>query len=331
MPANRKKSTSHYDLIAKFESQTIMFPEFDHAYKRIKDLLDYYRESGHQKSLVILGDTGTGKSTLCKLIGEEYPSLTRDNRDIVPVLYISLPENPTPSAVVSTGLQVLHDPAPFHGTTPARTHRLLTLMKQCGVEFTLVDEIQQTLDRSRAPGLYKVGDWIKNLFDASGKPMALFGAPRSKLLLQTNEQLRRRFSSTFTLENMGITTAAEIEDFVGLVATLNDNLPVKCSLDLQSYEVLERLHCATDGRISYLIKLFSGGLERALRGAMTTIDVGILEQTFSEEIWDEGIGALNPFNPNFCFRRLDKAGEPFFSGLAGEKGPVKNRSKRRDI
>lgn len=55
MSANREKSTSHYDLIAKFESQTIMFPEFDHAYNRIKDLLYCYRETGRQKSLVILG------------------------------------------------------------------------------------------------------------------------------------------------------------------------------------------------------------------------------------------------------------------------------------
>ncbi|KGR99320.1 TniB family NTP-binding protein [Burkholderia sp. ABCPW 111] len=330
MSIDRKNINSHYDLIAKFEAETIMFPQFDYAYNRIKDLLDFYRKTGRQKSLVVLGDTGTGKSTLCKLIGEEYPLFTRDDRDIVPVLYISLPENPTPSAVVSTGLEILHDPAPFHGTTPARTYRLLTLMKQCGVEFILVDEIQQTLDRTRAPGLYKVGDWIKNLFDASGKPMVLLGATRSKLLLQTNEQLRRRFSATFILENMGIATDHEIEDFVGLVATLNDNLPVKCSLNIQSYEALERLHYATDGRISYLVKLFSGGLERALQGAMATIDVGILEQTFSEDIWDERIGVLNPFNPNFCFRRLDKAGEPFFSGLAGKKGAVKSRSKRGD-
>lgn len=36
-----------------------------------------------------------------------------------------------------------------------------------------------------------------------------------------------------------------------------------------------------------------------------------LEEAFTRDIWWEGIGKLNPFNPAFEFRRLDRAGEPF--------------------
>ena len=45
----------------------------------------------------------------------------------------------------------------------------------------------------------------------------------------------------------------------------------------------------------------------------------LLERAFTEVVWMVGIGALNPFHPDFEFRHLDRGGEPFECGDFGAK------------
>ena len=44
-----------------------------------------------------------------------------------------------------------------------------------------------------------------------------------------------------------------------------------------------------------------------------------LAQAFTEEIWREGIGKLNPFDEQFVFRSLDRGGEPFERAHTGAR------------
>lgn len=75
-----------------------------------------------------------------------------------------------------------------------------------------------------------------------------------------------------------------------------------------------RLHYACDGRVGYVKKILAAALRRCLEDELQQIDVPLLERIFSEEIWQTGVSALNPFNAAFKFRRLDRGGEPFQQG-----------------
>ena len=60
--------------------------------------------------------------------------------------------------------------------------------------------------------------------------------------------------------------------------------------------------------------MLSHALSNALEIQATEITLADLENSFTQEIWRHGVGRLNPFNLEFDFRRLDRAGEPFEQG-----------------
>jgi len=76
-------------------------------------------------------------------------------------------------------------------------------------------------------------------------------------------------------------------------------------------EIGLRLYYATDGRIAFIKKLLTSSLQFALERQETGIGPEQLARAFTEDIWWGGIGPLNPFSPDFQFRRLDRGGEPF--------------------
>jgi hypothetical protein len=80
-----------------------------------------------------------------------------------------------------------------------------------------------------------------------------------------------------------------------------------------------RLYYACDGRVGYVKKLLAAALRTCLEQSDDRIGVATLERSFSDEIWWEGIGALNPFHAQFAFRRLDRGGEPFQKAHAGSQ------------
>src|SRR5690606_28838064 len=122
-----------------------------------------YRQTGLAQHLLVLGESGTGKSTLCRLLVERYPRQVLAERDVVPVLSVSVPAGATITNVASEILAALGDPHPSAGTVAVKTRRVLVLCRSCGVELVLFDEAQHLHDRGQIATHYLVGDWIKRL------------------------------------------------------------------------------------------------------------------------------------------------------------------------
>ena len=208
-------------------------------------------------------------------------------------------------------LAKLGDPIPSKGTNSSKTERLIRLIEACGVEMVILDELQHVHDRGQSPTIYKVADWIKNLVDRISRPVILVGLPRARVLVDTNEQLRRRFGASLALDRMNLDTDSNVTEFVELASGLVDALPVQCNLDLTSDTDIERLYYASDGRIGHIVSLLYRALMLVFHSKGRVIDKAVLERAFFEQIWRSGIGSLNPFREEFCFRRLEKRGEPF--------------------
>ncbi|WP_215779848.1 hypothetical protein [Paludibacterium sp. B53371] len=75
--------------------------------------------------------------------------------------------------------------------------------------------------------------------------------------------------------------------------------------------MLVRLFYACNGLIGYLSKLLIAALEIRLERGYRSVEPWMLEEAFSKELWNEGVGPLNPFNKRFQWRVLNKAGELF--------------------
>lgn len=304
-----------YIALQRFDEEYIPFPPFVTAAQSIEANLAIYRETGLAQHLLVLGESGTGKSSLCRWIGQKYPRFEIPDRDILPALIVAIPPAATIASVAESMLARLGDPSPTMGSTSAKTARVILLCKACRVEIVLFDEAQHVHDRGKAATHYMVGDWIKNLIDEMGVPTVFLGLPRLEHLLQVNEQLRRRFSRRLRLA-LGQSEIESIHnECLQLFISLGACIPLPLSPGQYGWEELGmRLYYASDGRVAYIKKLLSCALRYAMEMQISEIRPEVLEHVFTSEVWWEGIGRLNPFNHEFIFRRLDRGNEPFERG-----------------
>lgn len=301
-----------YERLQNFDEQYIPFPPFVAAKDAIEANLQMFREAGVATHMLVTGEAGTGKSSLCRWLAHQHPRQVLLERDVVQILITSIPPAASVSSIASTMLQTLGDPHASKGTISQKTHRVVTLCRGCGVEMLLLDEAQHLQDRGDTKTHYMVGDWLKHLIDELAVPTVLLGLPRLESVLQVNDQLRRRFSSRRRLA-LGQSDTDSIETeclqlYLSLASLID--IPVH-SHPYSEQEMGVRLYYASDGRVAYIKKLLFAALRRALDQDLDVIDAPLLEESFTTEIWWEGVGKLNPFNSDFECRRLDRGGEPF--------------------
>lgn len=312
-----------YDAIKSLKKEYIPFPPFDVALKAIIEIIELYRRTGIAERIRILGESGTGKSTLCDWIKHKYPRKSLIDRDVLPALVVSMPPAATISSVAEAMLSELGDPSPLTGNVSNKTKRVATLCKACKVEVILFDEAQHIYDRGKQATHYMVGDWLKSLVDNLAVPTVFLGLPRLELLLQSNEQLRRRFSKRFSLALGQSGDISLEEECFQLFQTLSNGLTIPVSFSPYSWKELgTRLAYASDGRVHYIKDLLVCALEIAMKNEETQICPALMEQAFTERFWWEGVGALNPFNSEFEFRKLDRGGEPFQRGVSTSKRDI---------
>lgn len=316
-----------YAVLSQFSQEHLSFPPFVAAFEEVERSLRLHRAGAMTQHLLITGESGTGKTTLCRLIYQKYPRTVLPERDVQPVLYVSIPPAATIASVAEAMLARLGDPHPTLGASSAKTARVVRLARACSVELLLLDEANHIQDRGQSPTQYLVGDWIKGLMDSLLIPTVLLGLPRVENLLRVNEQLRRRFTRQMRME-LGQNPDKRIEhECLELFYTLAHSMLIPFSIGTESWEVLaHRLYYATDGRIAYLKKLLIGALQRALAAGLPEIRREELSLAFAVEVWPQGTGPLNPFSPDFVFRRLDRQGEPFEQGAL----VVRPRARRGD-
>jgi adenylate kinase family enzyme len=308
---------SEYEAFMKFDNELIEFPQFLKAQEAIEDSLALYRATKVAQHLLVLGESGTGKSSLCRRLADRYPRQRTAELDTCPVLYVPTPPAASISGMATAMLECLGDPWPTAGNTVDKMDRITHLHRRCGVEITLFDEAQHLHDRGQAATHYLVGDWIKSFVDKTAKPSVFLGLPRLENLLQVNEQLRRRFSRRLQLA-LGRSKDLTIHDeCLQLFFSLGQSLPIPLdAANFASADMAMRIYYATDGRVAYVKKLLGAAFRQASRTHCEVIDRELLEDVFTHEIFHGGVGALNPFNRAFEFRRLDRGGEPFQRGDA---------------
>ncbi|MDR7270664.1 energy-coupling factor transporter ATP-binding protein EcfA2 [Pelomonas saccharophila] len=301
-----------YQDLRRFDEEYIEFAAFRAAADAIRANLEMFREAGLVQHLVVVGESGTGKSTLCRWLAAAYPMQRLTERNVVPVLVVAVPAAATIASMAEAILTSLGDPAPNRGTISEKARRIVKLVHGCKVEIILIDEAQHISDRGQSHTHYMVADWLKVLIDGMGVPTVFLGLPRVETLIQANEQLRRRFSNRLRLSLGQDESRTVREECLELFQSLGQSLPLRLSAEPFPLDDLGvRLYYASDGRIAHIKKLLGGALRLAIEEGHDAIEPFLLERVFTNEVWWEGVGALNPFNEAFTHRRLDRAGEPF--------------------
>lgn len=305
----------------------IEHPGYLEAIQKIELLHQRSRLAGVAGGLLITGHTGSGKSTVKMQYAERYPKEESIDRTHIKVLVVDTPSSPTVRSLVAAMLAAMGDPASQKGTAEEKTERLYKLLKGCGVELLIIDEFQHFLDRGKFSEACTVTDWLKNLINRANIPVVLIGLPRSAYVLELNEQLRRRFSSRYSLEPFAFAHTDDIHQFRGLLSAVQKQLPIQTPA-LSEYEMAQRFHVATHGLMDYLAKLIDGAVQIAVVRQLRTLDLRTYADAFVESVWRNCPPELNPFNPNALLRPLTGRGEPF-SFVSGELDTILYQKMKR--
>lgn len=289
---------------------TIMFPAFKKALDTIALAHKRSLLAGTARGVLITGQSGSGKTTLLKQYCAKFPAQETTERRLVPALYVPTPSRPSVKFLAAAVLIAME--APFANESgEGATDRIIELLQQCGTQLLCIDEIHHLVTALDKREFARATEWLKTVINRSKIPVILAGMPKAVQLIQSNGQLRRRFSTQIYLRPFGIHSHALACEFRGLLKGLQKTLPLPCT-NLADNELSARLFFATNGIIDYLAHILDGAIVECLNSSKSEITITELAIAFRKNIWSEVPSELNPFlAPLELLRPLDKWGEPF--------------------
>lgn len=304
-------SIEQYKKLAMLRKLVINHPQFDKAYQAIVDSYQMKTYVDVPQNIICVGQSGTGKSTLKEKMKLAYPRVQGSEKITIPILVVDTPSVPTVKNIAEEMLIQLGDPQFNRGSAIDKTNRILNYINICEVKMVIFDELQHFIDQGKRRTPHEVSDWLKTVIDKAKVSTVLMGLDRSEEILRVNEQLRRRFSRRVDIRPFDINEKESRVSFIGVIQILDEKIELPNRIDLRDKDLIKSLYFATNGIIDYLVKLFIGAYEQAIKMSYNELTRECFRIAFTECIWVEGIGKLNPFNENFIYEKLDQVGMPF--------------------
>lgn len=287
-------------------SKAIFYPAFKDCWEGIEKLHKEQKELFEAKNFMFLGVSGVGKSTL---IGKylqycnDQNSIDSDRR---PVVSFRAPASPTVKSMMQGVVRVFKGPE--NGTSAELMQRAIQYVNHFKVEVLLMDEAHHLIDRGRMRSHAHLGDCLKEFSDQVECSIGLCGAPRLRLLFETNNQLRNRWSSSFVLRPFSYDDGQEaLASFI--LALMQGRISKGDEEFFHRSDTINRIQFATDGVPALVVKLMQN-----LKNVM--VSSGDLSLLALDHAWSfPGTSHLparrRPFNKDFNFERLMGIDEPF--------------------
>jgi len=279
---------------------TAIFTIIDRMRKRAK-VLD------EPKSLMLIGDSGMGKTTLLKTYLARNPSSMVNNCIVRPVLYVSIPVKTTMNGAATALLRALEVPGAGKGVLVDRTHLVIKQLEIQKVDVVLVDETQHVVEASGPTTLPRVGDFFKDISKKAKVPFVLTGMPNTTRIFDENPQLKR----LCRLENIGPFTAKTDEEFMAFrrfLTAVDKQLPFTNIARLSDPQLARLIFVATQGKICNVMTLIREASILAIENGHDPVTDEHLMQAFDNELDSIVPVANNPFDPVFKKEALNTVG-----------------------
>lgn len=291
------------------------FPQVVVVRDRLVAAIEYQSKDEEAEHLMLLGDPGTGKTTLLRRICKSFPNKEHREFTEIQVLYAEVPAACNINKLAGAMLQAMGSLFWNKGGEEERTYQLKKLLLECKTRVVILDEVNHLVDRGQAKTHEAVADWIKQFATQSKVAFVLAGVARSRALLEANDQLADRFREVLELRPLGIGDKGQIKEFASVMKAFEQAMQGVAHIDLSSAKVLKPLAFATGGRLRAIRKLLVRAIELVAKEAAerrpAIINLRILEQAFLQVIFKKATPQQNPFSTKFRGTPLIKAGEPF--------------------
>ena len=286
------------------------FPQVTVIFNRLTSLMEFECDVEEPECFAIIGDTGTGKSTLLKHFVSKNPRIEHEEFTEVPVLYAEVPAKCSVKMLAGLLLRALGSPFWNRGDELDRTTQLLVLIASCKVRLIVLDEVNHLADRGAEKSHYYIGDWIKQLMAQAKVPIVLAGTPSAAILWETNEQLADRFKEVITLRPLSM-AKGRAQECVAVLRAFARLMEGFLLVDIAEPALAETVGIATGGRLRAIRQLFVRAIEIADENQLRGINRSTLIKSFLTVIYPNARSDRNPFSSKFNGVPLTKSDEPF--------------------
>lgn len=245
-----------------FNNSFIKHSSFENALEGIKECMTMTQYSQESVNCLLLGQPGSGKSSICKYLLGAFPSRTiiEDGCEIIerPVIFAEAPANVTPKKLASALLVALGDPNPEKGGEFNMTERLVHRLKQCRNRLLLLDEIHNLLDATRTSKQQASAcQWLKGIINRSRCTVCLVGL--EELADSLDAEIQRRFLMRYVLSPLSTGTPEAPGDlsmyFGGLAKTAKTLFELSSVPNRKDHHFINQLYVATGGLPSFVSAL----------------------------------------------------------------------------
>lgn len=285
---------------------------YKEAMFRMAELHLRRRTHGVGGGLLLTGPSGAGKSTMVRSYHRRFPREHLAERTVVPVLLVTVPASPTARSLAGSILEALGQKKAHRGTAPEKTAWIYELFAKCGVEMVILDEFHHLFYAPSLNAFRDITDWLKNFLEDTKVGMVACGLPAAEQVVNSNEQLARRFSERIRIPPFSLETQEDFQEFRGILKAMESCLPLPVEVPLHESNLARRFHVGSYGLLDYVVKILEGAVSASTTAGLETLGLPALAAGFRNRVWRDAPDRLNPFHPESPLRPLDRPGEVFY-------------------
>jgi hypothetical protein len=193
-----------------------------------------------------------------------------------------------------------------------QARRATEVLRNAGTIILAIDNAQDIPELRGHKGVRQVGSYIRDLVDKCHLVVVMLGTEDAKVVVQSNNQLRKRIPGALHLGAYDVTTKEGLAKFLRMVHLFDENLPLAECSGLAKGQVGKALAFASNGTIGCLADLLVLAIGICVRDGREKISLADLDKAYKLHFLGYA-DVVNPFVPGFNeWRRLDRPGEPHF-------------------
>lgn len=240
--------------------------------EKLDDLL-HYPPSHRMPNLLVVGDTGNGKTAILQRFAEAHAPFSReeDGRLIWPVLYVQAPVGPDEGRFYNAILDRICAPYRLNDRVDKKQLQVIHILRHMEVKLLIIDEIQHVLAGNQTKQRLFL-NVLKYLCNELRIPLVCAGIRTAFNAIQHDEQLASRF------EPVALPRWTVGDEYLRLLLSFEQLLPLKKPSDLTEDAMAYKLLSMSEGTIGELSKLLKRAAIAAIRGKTECITLSLLNR-----------------------------------------------------
>ena len=297
---------------ARWKEVFIPHPKAVEAIRTVYEHVKQCRIERSGSGIVVVGETGAGKTHLVKFLIQQFAPWDRETTDrtLRPLINIKVPLRCTPIEFGRHILARLGDPLARRTRTEDLDTRVRGLMKDCEVRLVIIDNFHDIPERKGVRGVHKVCTWLRELIDDTPVLFLSLGDSNARDVFDNSPQLKRRASHRCELQYFNPEGKEGAIEFARVIKNISAYLPVAEEVSLLDKDTIMKLYMSSAGIFAYLAKFLNAACFHAVGEGRESLNEADLGAAFAK-VHGNAYSHCNPFLVNMKPRLLSEAGEPF--------------------